>query len=266
MPGTEKKETKRCGATTRDGGTCKLKAGQGTDHPGYGTCKFHGGNTRSHKVAAAREAAQRETPIEEMIEGEDLQELIAKIKARGDITDLSEELALARAVAVNYVNRADDLERALLRWSASWDKDWQTLTAGLIEEIRIAEMEEDWERYGKLIAKVPDPLRFLDRPKKVTDVSDAVRLLKDVASIVNTIVQHQEAGSIPARDVEVLLVEIANATQRTVREHVADVSTRAGLLAALERAFAEIRLPSWGEAGDSHDESERGHGGRVMDA
>lgn len=46
-----------CAAATRSGGTCKNKAGKGTDHPGYGRCKNHGGSTRNHKAAATRAQA-----------------------------------------------------------------------------------------------------------------------------------------------------------------------------------------------------------------
>lgn len=41
-------------------GTCKLPAGQGTDHPGIGRCKHHGGNTTSHVKSAQMEVARRE--------------------------------------------------------------------------------------------------------------------------------------------------------------------------------------------------------------
>lgn len=34
----------------RGGGTCKARAGQGTDHLGYGFCKNHGGNTPAGKT------------------------------------------------------------------------------------------------------------------------------------------------------------------------------------------------------------------------
>jgi len=34
-----------CGAKTRSGGRCQLPAGWGTDHPGVGRCKLHGGAT-----------------------------------------------------------------------------------------------------------------------------------------------------------------------------------------------------------------------------
>lgn len=47
-----------CGATARHTGEkCQLQAGFGTDHVGYGRCKFHGGSTPKHRAAAAREIA-----------------------------------------------------------------------------------------------------------------------------------------------------------------------------------------------------------------
>lgn len=46
-----------CGATTRSGSTCKNAAGKGTDHPGYGACKNHGGATANHRKAASRAQA-----------------------------------------------------------------------------------------------------------------------------------------------------------------------------------------------------------------
>lgn len=49
-----------CGAMTKRGVRCRAFAGQGTDHPGVGSCKFHGGSTRNGKKRAlALEAKQR---------------------------------------------------------------------------------------------------------------------------------------------------------------------------------------------------------------
>lgn len=51
----------RCGAKRRRiEDRCGLPAGHGTDHPGVGPCKLHGGATRAHRVAAARESVDRE--------------------------------------------------------------------------------------------------------------------------------------------------------------------------------------------------------------
>lgn len=53
-------EKQLCGAKKTDGSgkTCVLVAGFGTDHLGWGKCKWHGGNSRSLRVAAAREEAK----------------------------------------------------------------------------------------------------------------------------------------------------------------------------------------------------------------
>lgn len=44
----------RCGAKTRSGGHCAQRAGWGTDHPGFGTCRNHLGSTAQHGTHAAR--------------------------------------------------------------------------------------------------------------------------------------------------------------------------------------------------------------------
>ena len=70
-----------CGARKKQGpGTCTRPAGWGTDHPGFGQCKLHGGSTQSGTKAAAerqaiaavetyglpREVAPHEALIEEL--------------------------------------------------------------------------------------------------------------------------------------------------------------------------------------------------------
>lgn len=57
MTSEQRAEYGYCGARKRNGDRCKQTAGWGTDHPGTGACKNHGGNTRSHVVKAARVAA-----------------------------------------------------------------------------------------------------------------------------------------------------------------------------------------------------------------
>lgn len=241
-----------CGARNRNGkGTCTQPAGWGTTHVGVGACKYHLGSTsvataRAHEMARER-ALERDVdkPYDELIHEKDIAELLRILKQRTDVTDLTEDLQLARAVTLDFVNRARQLETALLRWSASWDKDWQASAAMMVEELQIAQAEEDWLRYSVLLEQVPDPLRFLDRPKKVVDVSQAVRMFKDIAEIVTKIVAMQQHGSIPVRDVEVLLVEIASSTERTIRRELGDDPARHRLVEAVQRAWAALRLQSW---------------------
>lgn len=46
-----------CGAVKRDGEICRGAAGSGTDHLGFGTCKFHAGAMPGNKALAARQEA-----------------------------------------------------------------------------------------------------------------------------------------------------------------------------------------------------------------
>lgn len=50
-----------CGGTKRDGtgDPCGLRAGHGTDHPGIGCCRRHGGNTKAHRARAQQQLAER---------------------------------------------------------------------------------------------------------------------------------------------------------------------------------------------------------------
>lgn len=54
MARTRAAEGRTCGARNRRGGECRLPAGFGTDHVGYGTCRFHGGSTKAHVVHAKK--------------------------------------------------------------------------------------------------------------------------------------------------------------------------------------------------------------------
>jgi len=56
QPPSTPERDKYCGARKHQGeGTCTRPAGWGTDHPGYGKCKLHGGATPNHGTAADRE-------------------------------------------------------------------------------------------------------------------------------------------------------------------------------------------------------------------
>lgn len=48
-------DDERCGARTGSGGSCRSRKGSRTDHPGYGNCSMHGGNTDAGIKSAMRE-------------------------------------------------------------------------------------------------------------------------------------------------------------------------------------------------------------------
>lgn len=49
-----------CGARKKNGELCRAFAGQGTDHRGTGTCRFHLGNTPSHQRHAVVQESRRQ--------------------------------------------------------------------------------------------------------------------------------------------------------------------------------------------------------------
>lgn len=98
----------KCGAKKRGGGTCTQVAGWGTDHPGQGRCKLHGGKT---PIKSGRYSD---------IKRPRLNELIAKFAADPDPLNLLPEALLLRALATDYVERYDELTAALIKWHESF--------------------------------------------------------------------------------------------------------------------------------------------------
>lgn len=59
MDMADRHDVPRCGAKKRQGeGSCTQVAGWGTDHPGTGRCKLHGGSTRTQTVSAERQLVE----------------------------------------------------------------------------------------------------------------------------------------------------------------------------------------------------------------
>jgi hypothetical protein len=93
-----KAETPKCGATNkRNGKPCRMSRGFRTDHPGFGHCYLHGGNTPDGRKYAAREAATASfgiLPEEPTSPDEAMRQMVALASAqvtaiRGLINDVS---------------------------------------------------------------------------------------------------------------------------------------------------------------------------------
>lgn len=86
MPGKHKqspmKQPVKCGANKTDGSgdKCKMPAGFGTDHIGFGHCKYHGGSTSAHKIAAAREEARWFMSAGQHVDIEPAQALVEEVR------------------------------------------------------------------------------------------------------------------------------------------------------------------------------------------
>lgn len=53
----------KCGGKRRKGGRCGRPAGWGTNHPGVGKCKLHGGSSPASELKGAVELARREAGV-----------------------------------------------------------------------------------------------------------------------------------------------------------------------------------------------------------
>lgn len=93
---SEERYEEKCGAIRTNNGIalvdedgnqiyCQHRAGWGTDHPGYGRCKYHSGNAPNSKIAA-----QREKVAEDMIR--------AEIAFYGEARDIDAAQALSEEV------------------------------------------------------------------------------------------------------------------------------------------------------------------------
>lgn len=84
-----------CGARKRDGDRCTKPCGWGTDHPGFGQCKYHGGSTIvGDRIAAREELVKVNTQLR-----------LSGLRKMAPADALSEELARS-AGAVAYFDEA----------------------------------------------------------------------------------------------------------------------------------------------------------------
>ena len=109
-----------CGAKNRNGKSCRAWAGLGTDHPGVGACRWHGGATTAHnKHAIALEAKRRMiqlgTPIEDITAPKALMGLLKA--SAGTVKWVRDEIAELDDLGTNeaaVLLRLHDDERAML--------------------------------------------------------------------------------------------------------------------------------------------------------
>jgi hypothetical protein len=193
-----------CGANKRQGeGCCKRPAGWGTDHPGMGRCKLHGGSTPDHKNAAKVEIARRAvvtyglprevTPdvalleevhrtaghvawLGEVVAGLEQDELVFGLaevvdKGAGEFPGIDQTAKSAPSVWLDLYQR----ERAhLVRVSKA------AIDAGIAErQVRIA--EQQGQMLAKVINRVLDALDLTGEQKaRVPEV--VPRILRSISS------------------------------------------------------------------------------------
>lgn len=151
--------SKKCDANKTDGtGTCGQAAGWGTDHPGYGRCKKHGGSTpASSKHAHRQQAAELVDSLSIPVETSPTDALLDEVRhVAGDVRFLRQQV---KALGYDLTQEVTTSEFGGYQAPSVWvDMYWTahdrlvkvaaaTLKAG-VEERRVKIAEEQ----GQIIA------------------------------------------------------------------------------------------------------------------
>jgi hypothetical protein len=210
-----------CGRNKRQGeGTCTQPAGWGTYHPGVGACKFHGGNlpTKHGRYSGIKREA--------------LRELIEHHEADPDPLNIFPELAAARALFQDFIERYDDWREAVVAWHVTYRASGRPVPGDLRVAFEAAldeyeallnergessdKQEEDLAKARKFVELLSSPHE--GKPLQVLDIGDAYRILSEVTKIAERIERIRASNAISRPD----LMRVMQEMGRIVTHHVTD--------------------------------------------
>jgi len=145
---------------------CRAKAGWGTDHFGQGRCKFHRGRTPIKHGRYSK------------VKREQLGDLIAQMEADPDPLNVLSELAVARALLRDWIDRHADLCDALIQWNLE--------------------------------------LGDFERPKRIPDIHEVMPLLEGISKAVKRIEDVRSSNAISRPDLARLMHELARVVEHHV--------------------------------------------------
>lgn len=179
-----------CGAVTRQElsyDTCHRPAGWGTpDGRGpYKKCKLHGGSSLITTGQHVGKAAKRRYGVD-VVKRPRVAELIEQFENDEDPLNILPELAAARAIFVDFVERYDEWRDGLLAWHSSYGKEGAT-----------------------------------PKPQQILDVSAAMGHVDTITKIAEREWKRHEANAISRRD----LYRILGEWGKGVMKHVTDEET-----------------------------------------
>lgn len=218
-------DPKRCAARSKQTGKqCGNAAGKGTDHVGIGNCRNHGGAT---PVKTGRYSS---------VKHEQLRGLIELHEADPDPLNIFPELAAARALFQDFIERYGPWREAILAWHASWEKSRPPIPLDRVYALGAAldEYENLLNETGVPTPKQRDDLKIgretvdamtepVDtKPREVLDISDAYRIVSEITKIVERIERIRSANAISRADLTRMLREM----YRGLELFVTDTATR----------------------------------------
>lgn len=205
-----------CGAKLRKKAgtdTCQRPAGWGTDHPGEGRCKLHGGVGQKH--TARYQLANATGSLREAVEHH---------QADPNPLDLTQDLILARSILQEGINRHSATNQALIAWHASHTtgyeeavKLWREQLALYLEAVQAGHNEPEMDPPAP-----PIPEHFEAKPKQLPDLSVFITLIDRVTSIAERVEKRGQERSIPHTEVDRVLGELSMKFILALREVIHD--------------------------------------------
>lgn len=235
----EREKLPICGAKyAKRKGVCQNPAGKGTDHPGEGRCKFHGGATQ---VKGTRHEVGRYSDLKARPR---LRELIDKFATDETPGDLSHEITLLRALLQDYVERYDDMSSALLAWHASYSTEFEE--AVKLWRARVAEYVEETESAGaepdRPFPEPPQPGDYQRKPRQIIDMIAVTGLIDKVGGMSDRIEKRKREGMITLALLDNVLERMGMEVVYAAKEVGIDDITRTALLSVIERRWSTVRV------------------------
>lgn len=235
-----------CGAHKKsqaDDGTehCSKPAGNATDHPGTGRCSTHGGKT---PIKHGRYST---------VHHERVRDLYEQHKQSDDPLNLFDEMALARALLQDFIERHEVYTEALLAWYESYQVTRSPLSQEKIHAL--GNVVDEWENEVKQLdpafvsiaqkADIETARAFIDllrggktaqtpRPARVLDIADAHRLIDTISKVAERIEKARAGNAISRNDFRRLTEQMGLEVMKVVTDE--------GQLRRIRDGFMSIRL------------------------
>lgn len=182
-------ESVHCGAQTRSNGPCKKVKGDGTVHPGEGRCKLHGGLQKNdgRLIGGGRYSTVRQNTR--------LHAILSDHRKYGpDTTKLDDELAIARGILAEALERHDEFERMLVDWHESYTGKFR---AEFNELQRLLQSREPQEIAASIKRLREIMLSMPPKPTKVPDKADLVKVINAIGGLVEKIHNMSSSHQVP---------------------------------------------------------------------
>jgi hypothetical protein len=209
---------------------CPNPAGHKTLHEGMGYCSTHGGNVNTRSGV---QTVKTEYKRYGCIKTPRLVDLLAHFNQDPDPLDLLPDVELLRTIIADFVNRAAELNDAVLAWHNSYSPEYQ--------DARKAWARENMPLMPYERAPEPNPVGY-GKPRQIIDVSAAGGLIEKLSTLSDRITRQRSEGSLTMDTVNKLWEQMGVDVLDAVSENVEDAATRTKLLNSIETRWKQIRV------------------------